>query len=165
MNASVQWRGGLSFKGTAGSGFEIDLGADPEVGGDDDGFRPMELMALSLAGCTAMDVISILRKKRQEVTAFHVSVKAERAQEHPKVFTRADIEYEITGRGVREAAVRRSIELSAERYCPAQGMLAKLIPIRLDYRIFEGDSPENRELRIEGRWAPEDSAPREAPGS
>jgi putative redox protein len=165
MNANVQWRGGLSFKGTADSGFEVGLGADPEVGGDNDGFRPMELMALSLAGCTAMDVISILRKKRQDVTAFQVKVQAERAPEHPKVFTGAIIEYEITGRDIQEAAVRRSIELSAERYCPAQGMLAKLIPIRLDYRIYEGTSAQDRELTVEDRWEPEEVPSGEATGN
>jgi len=155
MNARVRWHGGLTFHGTADSGFEVTLGAERAVGGDDDGFRPMELMALSLAGCTAMDVISILRKKRQEITDFQVEVKAERAEEHPKVFTGAVVEYEITGRGVQEEAVRRSIGLSAERYCPAQGMLARLIPMQLGYRIYEGASAYDRELRIEGRWSRE----------
>ncbi len=157
MKAMVSWRGDLSFDGTAETGFHLPLGAEPEVGGANDGFRPLELMALSLAGCTAMDVISILTKKRQEVKAFQVEVLAERAEEHPKVFTGAVVVYEITGQGIEESAVRRSIELSAERYCPAQGMLAKVMPIRLDYRIFEGSSPEDRELKVEGRWSAEDS--------
>ncbi len=155
MNARVRWHRGLTFSGTADSGFEVTLGAERGVGGDDDGFRPMELMALSLAGCTAMDVISILRKKRQEIIDFQVEVKAEQAGEHPKVFTNAVIEYEVTGRGVQEEALRRSIGLSAERYCPAQGMLAKLIPMRLDYRIYEGASTQDRELKVEGRWSRE----------
>ena len=154
MDAKVLWHDGLTFTGTAESGFTVSLGADPEVGGENDGFRPMELMAVSLAGCTAMDVISILRKKRQEVTAFEVKVKAERADEHPKVFTSAVIEYEVTGHGVQESALRRSIELSAERYCPAQGMLAKLMPMQLDYVIYEGDSKEERELVTRGEWTP-----------
>jgi len=159
MNARVRWHGGLTFNGTADSGFEVKLGAERAVGGDDDGFRPMELMALSLAGCTAMDVISILRKKRQDVTGFHVEVRAGRAEEHPRVFTDAVIEYEITGRGVREAAVRRAVELSAQRYCPAQGMLARIMPIQLDYRIFEGPSVDDRELKVEGGWSPQDMGP------
>lgn len=165
MDAKVLWRGGMTFTGTADSGFEIGLGTDPAVGGDNDGFRPMELMAMSLAGCTAMDVISILRKKRQEVTDFQVKVRAERAETHPKVFTGAVIEYEITGHGVEEAAVRRSIELSAEAYCPAQAMLAKVMPIRLEYRIFEGTSPENRELKMEGGWSPAGSSSSETGSS
>lgn len=160
MNVEVVWKGGLTFAGTADSGFHLSLGADPSVGGDDDGFRPMELMALSLAACTAMDVISILRKKRQDLTAFDVKVEADRAEEHPKVFTRATIEYHVTGHDVQEAAVRRSIELSAERYCPAQGMLGRLIPIELEYVIFEGDSEEERAEVTRGTWRPS-----EPPGS
>lgn len=156
MNAEVRWQGGMTFSGTADSGFEVSLGAHPSVGGADDGFRPMELMAVSLAGCTAMDVISILKKKRQEITGFHVTVEAQRAQEHPKVLTAALIHYEVTGRGVTEAAVRRAIELSAERYCPAQAMLNQVMPMSLEYAIFEGDSTEERTLVTEGSWAPEE---------
>jgi putative redox protein len=151
MDAKVLWHEGLTFTGKADSGFTVALGADPGVGGADDGFRPMELMALSLAGCTAMDVISILRKKRQEITAFEVRVRTQRAQEHPRVFTSAVIEYEVTGHDIQESALRRSIELSAERYCPAQGMLAKVMPMKLDYLIYEGDSKEERELVIRGQ--------------
>lgn len=155
MDVSVLWQGGLSFAGSAETGFRLALGADPKVGGEHDGFRPMELMALSLAGCTAMDVISIMSKKRQKVTAFEVRVHAQRAQEHPKVFTEAVIEYEFTGHDVQESAVRRSIELSAERYCPAQGMLAKVMPIRLDYSIYEGASAGERTPVTQGTWEPE----------
>ena len=89
MEAKVDWKGRLTFTGTADFGFSVQLGAKAAVGGDDDGFRPMELIAMGLAGCTAMDVISILRKKRQDVTEFEVQVHVERAEEHPKVFTEA----------------------------------------------------------------------------
>jgi putative redox protein len=154
MNASVLWHQGLTFTGTADTGFSVPLGAEPAVGGANDGLRPMELMALSLAGCTAMDVISILQKKRQNLTAFEVKVHAERADEHPRVFTSAVIEYEVTGHGIQESAVRRAIELSALRYCPAQGMLAKVMPIRLDYAIHEGDSAGERTLVTQGVWEP-----------
>ena len=156
MDAKVVWHEGLSFTGTSDSGFQVPLGADPGVGGKDDGFRPMELMALSLAGCTAMDVISIMSKKRQNVTAFEVNVQAQRAQEHPKVFTEAVIRYEFTGHDIREEAVRRSIQLSTERYCPAQAMLGDLIPIRLDYAIYEGDGKEERKLVTQDTWTPEE---------
>lgn len=156
MDASVLWQGAMTFTGTADTGFTVPLGADPEVGGDNDGFRPIELMAVSLAGCTAMDVISIVRKKRQVVTAFQVKVHAERAEQHPKVFTSAVIEYEVTGHEVDEAAVRRAIELSAMTYCPAQGMLHKVMPIRLHYAIYEGDSKDDREPVKRGEWTPED---------
>jgi putative redox protein len=153
MQAKVDWKGRLSFAGTADSGFSINLGAESEVGGDNDGFRPMELLVLGLAGCTAMDVIAILQKKRQEVTAFEVHVEAERASEHPKVFTHAVIKYLVSGRQVDEAAVLRAIELSAQRYCPAQAMLAPVFPIDLRYRIFE-DSHGGKVMVKEGRYSP-----------
>jgi putative redox protein len=155
MDASVLWQGEMAFTATADTGFTVGLDAASEVGGADSGFLPMELMAMSLAGCTAMDVLSILRKKRQDVTAFEVKVHAERAEEHPKVFTSAVITYEVTGHDVQEAGVRRSIELSAQRYCPAQGMLAKLMPIRLEYVIYEGDAKDDREQVTKGIWEPE----------
>jgi len=152
MKASVTWQGDLSFKGTADSGFEVPLGAEPEVGGDDDGFRPLELMALSLAGCTGMDVISILEKKRQEITAYEVKVDAVKAEEHPKVFTEARIEYHVTGKEVSEKAVERSIELSATQYCPAQGMLDQLMPIQLVYYIYEDQGEGEKELVTKGEY-------------
>jgi putative redox protein len=106
----------------------------------------MELIATGLAGCTAMDVISILSKKRQDVTAFEVKVHAEQAAEHPKVMTSAVIDYLISGHDVGEEAVLRAIELSAVRYCPAQAMLGKLMPIALHYQIFEDESDGKRTL-------------------
>jgi putative redox protein len=139
MNATVAWRQGLSFTGKADTGFEVPLGAEPEVGNVDDGFRPLELMAVSLAGCTAMDVISILTKKKQEVTAFEVKVHAEQAEEFPKVFTRAVITYLVTGHAVDEVALLRAIELSATKYCPAQAMFNKVVPMELVYEIYEDE--------------------------
>jgi len=141
MEAKVDWKGRLTFTGTADPGFSVPLGAKAAVGGDNDGFRPMELIALGLAGCTAMDVMSILRKKRQDVTDFEVQVNVERTQEHPKVFTEAEIEYFITGHDVDETAVLRAIGLSANRYCPAQAMFNQVMTIELKYHIFndEGD--------------------------
>ena len=138
MDAKVTWKGKMSFSGTADSGFTLPLGTVPDVGGDNDGFQPMELMAISLAGCTAMDVISILQKKRQEVTGFEVKVHAERTDEFPKVFTHITVEYNVTGHNVDPAAVERSIELSSTKYCPAQAMLSKAVAIEHKYTIIEG---------------------------
>lgn len=152
MDARVTWKQGLTFTGTADTGFRVPLGAPEDVGGNQDGFRPIELMAVSLAGCTAMDVISILQKKRQEITDFEVVVHAERAEEHPKVFTRARIVYHVTGRQVSEQALRRAIELSATRYCPAQGMLDKVFPIELEYQIFEAGENGAAELLHAGTY-------------
>jgi len=144
MDAKVTWQQRLTFTGSADTGFSVPLGADAGVGGDEDGFRPMELIATGLAGCTAMDVISILQKKRQEVTAFEVQVHASRSEEHPKVFTSAEIEYFVVGRGLDEAALLRAIELSATRYCPAQAMFEKVFPITLKYQLFEEENGQRR---------------------
>lgn len=141
MGAKVTWNGRLSFTGTAGSGFSVPLGTDPAVGGDNDGFRPMALMAISLAGCTAMDVISILQKKRQQVTAFEVKVHTKQADTHPKVFTHMTVEYLFEGRDIDPAAVERAIELSSTKYCPAQHMLEKSVEIEHTYTITEQSSP------------------------
>ena len=148
MDAKVTWKERLSFTGAADTGIEIPLGVNVDVGGDGDGVRPMELFAIGLAGCTAMDVISILQKKRQEIDAFEVQVHVERADEHPKVFTEAEIVYLITGRNIQEKAVMRAIELSAGRYCPAQAMLGQLIPIAIRYKIFENNGDGKPELVV-----------------
>ncbi len=152
MDAKVTLLKRMNFDATASySNWHVPLDTVPEVGGDEQGFQPMELMLVSLLGCTAMDVISILRKKRQEVTGFEVKGHAERADRHPKVFTHITIEYHVTGKNVDEKAVVRSIELSAIRYCPAQGMLAKVVPIRLKYFIYE-DTPTGPKLVREGEY-------------
>jgi len=135
MEAKVIWKNQLSFDTTGSNGLTIPLTADSEVGGDKVGIEPMELVAIGLAGCTALDVISILQKKRQDVTAFEVQVHAERAVEFPKVFTNIIIEYIVTGHQVEPAAVERSIELSATKYCPVQAMLRDASNIEHKYSI------------------------------
>jgi putative redox protein len=137
MDAKVTWKNKLAFTGSADSGFTIDLDSDPALGGDGNGFRPLELMAISLAGCAGMDVISILRKKQQEVTSFEVRIHAERASEYPKVFTHLKVEYIVTGHQVNPAAVERAIELSVTKYCPAQAMLSKAVEIEHNYQIID----------------------------
>ncbi len=146
MEAKVEWQGRMTFTGSAGTGFEVPLGAAQAVGGDEDGFRPMELIAVGLAGCTAMDVISILNKKRQDVTDYEVRVDASQAEDHPKVYTGAVIEYHVTGHAIQETAVIRAIELSATRYCPAQAMFVDVFPISLKYFIYEAQGEGQRVL-------------------
>jgi putative redox protein len=135
MEAKVIWKNKLSFLSTGSRGYTIPLSAETSVGGDDEGFEPMELVAIGLAGCTGMDVISILQKKRQDVTAFEVVVHADRAIEFPKVFTNIIIEYIVEGHNVEPAAVERSIELSTTKYCPVQAMLGKACNIEHKYSI------------------------------
>lgn len=150
MKANVIWRGNLAFEGQTESGFPIPLDADPAVGGTNTGPRPMEMIALGLAGCTAMDVISILKKKcrDKELTSFEVRVDAPRANEHPKAFTNATITYIIKGTDIQETSVLRAIELTATKYCPAQAMLGQVMPIDLRYEIYNS----NGDLTHQGIW-------------
>ena len=152
MKVSVNWQGNMIFTGASPSGFPVQIDADSNLGGSNAGIRPMEMIALGLAGCTAMDVISILRKKRQDVTQFEVKVDAPRSPEYPKVFTSAVITYVITGKNINETAVLRSIELTAIKYCPAQIMLEQAFPMDLHYEIYEDDEDGNRRLTYQGAW-------------
>lgn len=154
MDAKVIWHSQLTFTGSAETGFQVPLDTSVKLGGNDDGFRPMELIAIGIAGCTAMDVISILQKKRQNVTEFEVVVHAKRTTEHPMVFTSAEIEYLVSGQSIDEAAVVRAIELSATRYCPAQSMFSKIMPIKLKYSIYEINDAQLRTLASSGTYAP-----------
>jgi putative redox protein len=152
MKVAVQWKENMIFIGTPDSGFAVQMDADSSFGGTDNGVRPMEMVALGLAGCTAMDVISILHKKRQQVTQFEVLVNAPRSAEHPKVFTKALITYIVTGKSVDESALLRSIELAATKYCPAQLMLAQAFPMEFHYEIYEEDKDGTRQLTFQGIW-------------
>ena len=137
-DASVKWDHGVSFSGTGGtSGFTLPLGSSRAEGGEEDGFRPMELLLIGLTACTGMDVISILQKKRQDVTGFEVKAHGERAEEHPKRYTHITVEYVVRGRNIDPAAVERSIELSETKYCSAYATLSPSVPIVHTYRIIE----------------------------
>ncbi len=139
MNAKLTWKGKMSFDGTADSGFIVPLGTEPIVGGDNDGFKPMELLLIGLGGCTAMDVISILGKMKQKIDSFEVILHGTRSEAHPKVFTNAVIEYILKGESIDPAAVQRAVDLSAQRYCPAQAMFGKIFPIELKINIQESE--------------------------
>jgi putative redox protein len=152
MKAIVNWQQNMTFIGTANSGFPVKMDADESAGGNNEGVRPMELLMLGLAGCTAMDVISILRKKRQAVTQFDVRVDAQRAVEHPKVFTKAVITYVIIGNHIEETAVLRAIELSATKYCPAHFMLGQVFPIELHYEVYEDEGAGGKRLVFQDTW-------------
>jgi putative redox protein len=151
MKANVHWKSKLEFTGTASTtGFPVQM--DSTSAADDaKGASPMELIALGLAGCTAMDVISILQKKQQKVTSFDVQVDAGRAPEPPKVFTNAVITYILVGLSVEEDAVLRAIELSVTKYCPVHAMLSQVFPIDVRYEIYEEENGEKR-LTYQGTW-------------
>lgn len=139
MEIILNWKGKMSFEGVGDSGFVQKMDTDGAVGGENRAARPIEFIALGLPGCTGMDVISILQKKKQAVTDFQVQVHAQRAHEHPKVISSAVIEYQVSGKDVDETAVLRAIQLSAEKYCPAHAMLSKAFPMQLVYKIFDED--------------------------
>jgi len=137
-DARVIWQNGLAFEGTAGSGFLIRLDTSPDEGGGS-GFSPMELVLVGLAGCTAMDVISILKMKRQDVTGFEVRAHGLRADDYPKVFTDITLEYVVRGHNIDPKAVERSIELSESKYCSVMGTLKKAPNISTTCRIEEAE--------------------------
>ena len=152
MKATVQWKGNMTFIGTPDSGFPVQMDADASFGGTNQGVRPMEMIALGLAGCTGMDVISILRKKRQQISQFEVRVNGPRSADHPKVFTRALLTYVVTGTSVEEAALVRAIELSMTKYCTVQLMLSQAFPMELHYEIYEDELDGGRRLTSQGIW-------------
>ena len=139
MQSKVVWKGGMAFTGSVGEGYLIPLDAKKSVGGHELGFRPLQLFAVGLAGCTGMDVISILQKKRQEVTEFTVSTDIERAKEHPRVFTKILITYTITGKNIDRDAVERAVELSTTKYCGAHNMLNETAEISHEIVINQVD--------------------------
>ena len=137
MTAKVKLETGMRFDAVAGSGHHITLDASEYGGGQNAGFLPMELLLVGLGGCTGMDVISILRKKRQQVTGYEVQVSGIRAEEHPMVFVEITVEHIITGHHIQPEAVARAIQLSEERYCGAGAMLGKVAHLTHTYRIVE----------------------------
>jgi putative redox protein len=137
MTANARLVAGMEFEAEAGSGHHLTLDAAEHGGGNDRGFRPMELLLVGLAGCTAMDVIAILRKKRQHVTNYEVQVRGERAEEHPMVYTDVTVEHIITGHNVDPSAVARAVELSETKYCGAGATIGKTANLKHTFRVIE----------------------------
>lgn len=154
MDGKVTWNGDMVFEAVGNSNQPIILDSPSDPALQRRGPGPMEVLALTLAGCTAMDVISILQKKKQDVTEFEVRIHADRAADYPKVYTRARLEYRVTGHAVDEAAVVRAIELSVEKYCPVHAMLSQAFPIDFAYVILEDEGEGTRRLVGEGNFLP-----------
>ena len=140
MKARVKWVEGVTFVGESGSGHAVVMDGPPEHGGRDLGIRPMEMLLLGMGGCTAFDVLHILKKARQPVTDCVVELEAERADTEPKVFTRIHAHFRFKGTGLKEDRVKRAVELSAEKYCSASIMLGATAEITHDY-IIEEENP------------------------
>jgi len=138
--ATVQLQNAMTFRASTASGHELVLDASPDVGGTESGARPMELLMAGLGGCTGMDVISILRKMRQDVTSYKVRVSGEQAADHPRVFTSIQVEHVVRGRALKEDMVRRAVELSSTQYCPAEAMLRRAAHVEVTYRLIDEDS-------------------------
>ncbi len=134
--ASVRWVSGMQFVGETGSGHAIVLDAPPP-GGRNTGPGPMELLLVGLAGCTAMDIVNILSKKRQPFRGVEVSAHGEQRQDPPNIYTDIHVEYVVYGKGVSEKAVEQAIALSEEKYCSAAAMMNKVAKITTSFRIVE----------------------------
>ena len=135
-DASVSLAGGMHFVGDI-DGFRVDLDAEESVGGQGAGAQPLRLLLLGMAGCTAMDVISVLRKKRQEVSGLEVEVQGSRVDEHPRVYDKIEVAYRVRGTELDPKAVERAIELSETRYCPAIAMIGEVTELTNRYEIQE----------------------------
>jgi putative redox protein len=129
MKARVKWVEAMTFVGESGSGHSVVMDASPEIGGRDLGVRPMEMLLLGLGGCTAIDVVLILRKGRERVTDCAIELEAERAPTDPQVFTRIHLKYRVSGHALDRAKVERAVALSAEKYCSASAMLGRTAAI------------------------------------
>jgi len=124
MHGTVSWAGNVMFEAESGTGHSITMDGPEEVGGQNQGARPMELLLLGTGGCALFDVVSMLKKSRQPLTAARVELQAERVDAIPAVFESINLHFVIAGEGVRESQVARAVQLSAEKYCSASIMLA-----------------------------------------
>lgn len=137
MEARIKWIEDAAFVAEADSGHAQIIDGSPEIGGRNRGMRPMEMLLLGLGGCSAMDVIHILRKGRHPVEDCVIRISADRAENPPRVFTRIHLHFVVTGTGLKESVVARAVSLSAEKYCSASIMLSKAVHITHDHEVVE----------------------------
>jgi putative redox protein len=142
MKSRVKWVENVCFMAESGSGHAMIMDGSPDIGGRNLGPRPMELLLMGAGGCTSVDVVMILKKSRQDVTGCEVDVSAERAEDHPKVFTRIHMHFTVRGRGLKPEVVERAIKLSAEKYCSASIILGKTAEMSHDFEIVEEPAPQ-----------------------
>ncbi|MDB4040363.1 OsmC family protein [Methylophilaceae bacterium] len=137
MKATIKWLDGVSFEGVSESGHSVVMDGPPESGGKNLGMRPMEMLLLGLGGCTSYDIVTILKKSRQDVKDCSAEITAERAENIPKVFTKIHIHFVLEGNNLDLSVVERTISLSATKYCSASIMLEKSVIITHDFEIIE----------------------------
>lgn len=142
MNEKVVWQQDMIFKAVSESGVSV------QVGGEG-GMKPTEMFMMGLAGCTAMDVISILKKKQQNVSKFEVAIESTRRDSHPHAFLSAVVHYHVWGEDIDEAAVARSIDLSGGKYCSVSATLEKAIPVGFAYHIYDVEGNVKAEGKVD----------------
>ena len=135
--AKISWVDGALFVAEAGSGHTITMDGSPDVGGRNLAARPMEIVLIGMGGCTAIDVVSMLKKQRQDIEGIEVSLVAERADDHPKVFNQVKLVYTVRGRNLNKALVERAVALSDEKYCSATAMVRKSAEITHEIVLVE----------------------------
>jgi len=137
MKAVVKWLDNMSFVGESESGHSVVMDGPPESGGRNLGVRPMEMVLLGMGGCTAFDVVLILKRQRQDITDCQVELSAERAEDTPKVFTKIHVHYMVTGKNLDEKKVARAVDMTADKYCSVSIMLAQSADVTHDFEIIE----------------------------
>lgn len=137
MMSTVKWVDGMMMVGESASGHAVVMDGPEELGGKNLGIRPMEMLLLGMGGCTTVDVISTLKKMRQEVRDCRVEINAERAEEHPKIFTKIHLHFIVEGANLNDKKIAKAISLSTDKYCSASIMLGKTASITHDFEINE----------------------------
>ncbi len=141
MHAQVQWLENVSFQATSASGHNVIMDGSAEYGGENRGARPMELILMGLGGCASFDIVTILKKARQDITDVKCELQAERADTIPAVFTKIHLHFIVTGKAVKEKQVAKAVELSAEKYCSASKMLMDGgVIITHDFEVLEAQA-------------------------
>ncbi|BAT60341.1 hypothetical protein GJW-30_1_02877 [Variibacter gotjawalensis] len=138
MKTTVRWTDGVSFEAETGSGHRVTMDGAPEMGGRNLGGRPIEMLLVGLGGCTAFDVVHILKRGRHDVTGCEVAIDAERAPTEPKVFTHIKLHFTVSGRGLSDDAVKRAVDLSRDKYCSASIMFAQVAKMEHSFEVREG---------------------------
>ena len=136
MNTRVKWLDNMSFVGESGSGHSVVMDGPPEAGGRNLGVRPMEMLLLGIGGCSSFDIVSMLKKGKQDIIDCEVEISAERAETDPKIFTKIHLHFIISGNDLSEKRVARAIELSADKYCSASIMLGRVAEVTHDYELL-----------------------------
>ncbi len=135
--AKVSYTSGLQFVAEADSGHAVVMDGEEKFGGRNSGPRPMELLLMGIGGCSGMDIVSILKKKKERLTGLDINVSGTMAEEYPHKYTQIDIEYVVRGKGLSDSAVRRAIELSMDKYCSVKATLEGVAKIGFSYKIVE----------------------------